>query len=457
MIKVEQYEGTYSCMICYESCRASHSKILKCSACSANLMHEECIGVGVKACPQCSKDTLRVWRKNTAPPPLDAIVETIPGSSIVRVGHRLEVLWDTPQGYFPGDVIEEKLTLVNDKQTTIEHRVKYEDGSAYWHDFDLQSYKILQAPAVAQHVSIHKTVKSESMNETITDAKPKVAQRRSKRQRPERNMEAVRRATQAGVTKVAQSKAQYGKLFAVKKVGDLISQFVKMIPTFIAEETPMSVAYSAAYTGEDYIPGSFSSPYGGYERSVWLTADMAIPGFEAQHALWMPSARDGIWPREETDGYTLDFEYGDEQGSEIVKDILMNGWPTHPKLTKCEKILVAAERFGRGERETDSKALVLFKLRSTKSDEFGLYYHSFNDPYGSGSSCFRQKYSPADLRKVHSNMVKWWSKERIVENSFTKVVQCMFIEDLAGEIAVDANAIDGSDIKIKMADDSDGD
>jgi hypothetical protein len=72
-------------------------------------------------------------RRSTA----ETVAETVPDSDTVRVGQKLEVWWDTPKGYFLWLVLGERVTLISDRETKIEHRVlEYEDQSTFWHNFD---------------------------------------------------------------------------------------------------------------------------------------------------------------------------------------------------------------------------------------------------------------------------------------------------------------------------------
>jgi hypothetical protein len=63
--RVEAYDGTYDCLICYESVRikGTTANALQCSECRSNPYHSLC-AVGtkwVKSCPQCYGTKVVVW------------------------------------------------------------------------------------------------------------------------------------------------------------------------------------------------------------------------------------------------------------------------------------------------------------------------------------------------------------------------------------------------------------
>ena len=61
VVKVEEYDGTYACLICSQSVRGSDA--LKCSECTCNPFHRRCIKESKyqDICPQCSKQSVSAW------------------------------------------------------------------------------------------------------------------------------------------------------------------------------------------------------------------------------------------------------------------------------------------------------------------------------------------------------------------------------------------------------------
>ena len=57
-VKVESYEGAYSCGICYDS-TCHDEDALTCSECTAQPVHRQCLEqAGLTACMQCKRDTV---------------------------------------------------------------------------------------------------------------------------------------------------------------------------------------------------------------------------------------------------------------------------------------------------------------------------------------------------------------------------------------------------------------
>ena len=60
-VKVEEFDGTYECVICSESVRGSDA--LHCAQCSSNPVHVVCVRGSpfAETCAQCSCKTMRPW------------------------------------------------------------------------------------------------------------------------------------------------------------------------------------------------------------------------------------------------------------------------------------------------------------------------------------------------------------------------------------------------------------
>ena len=52
VVKVEEFDGSYDCLICSESVRGKNAR--RCSTCSCQPWHTAC-GPGLSACPQCAR------------------------------------------------------------------------------------------------------------------------------------------------------------------------------------------------------------------------------------------------------------------------------------------------------------------------------------------------------------------------------------------------------------------
>ena len=57
-VKVEEYDGTYDCLICSESVRGKEAQ--RCSACTCQPWHTEC-SQGLDKCPMCARSTVVPW------------------------------------------------------------------------------------------------------------------------------------------------------------------------------------------------------------------------------------------------------------------------------------------------------------------------------------------------------------------------------------------------------------
>jgi len=62
-IKIEDFDGSYECLICSKSVRTQGS-VLVCSQCSSNPFHESCVKDTqfMKICPQCGCETIVYWK-----------------------------------------------------------------------------------------------------------------------------------------------------------------------------------------------------------------------------------------------------------------------------------------------------------------------------------------------------------------------------------------------------------
>ena len=60
-VKVEEFDGTYACVICSESVRGGDA--LHCAQCSSNPVHVTCVRGSpfAETCAQCSGKTMRPW------------------------------------------------------------------------------------------------------------------------------------------------------------------------------------------------------------------------------------------------------------------------------------------------------------------------------------------------------------------------------------------------------------
>ena len=62
-IKIEDFDGSYECLICSKSVR-TQGPVLACSQCSSNPFHESCVKDTkfMKSCPQCGCETVVSWK-----------------------------------------------------------------------------------------------------------------------------------------------------------------------------------------------------------------------------------------------------------------------------------------------------------------------------------------------------------------------------------------------------------
>ena len=58
-MKIEQFEGSYSCLICYETCRRGNG-VLRCMSCTVGLIHRGCVGDETNF-PECKRNSLIPW------------------------------------------------------------------------------------------------------------------------------------------------------------------------------------------------------------------------------------------------------------------------------------------------------------------------------------------------------------------------------------------------------------
>jgi len=61
-VKIEEYDGSYECVICSQSVRGD-AAVLHCSQCSSNPFHQSCVEKTefMHKCPQCSRNTVVPW------------------------------------------------------------------------------------------------------------------------------------------------------------------------------------------------------------------------------------------------------------------------------------------------------------------------------------------------------------------------------------------------------------
>ena len=71
-LKLEPYEGSYGCLICFKSVRvAGAGEVLHCTACTATPFHRDCAGAAwATRCPQCD-GTVAPWCRADAGPLLN--------------------------------------------------------------------------------------------------------------------------------------------------------------------------------------------------------------------------------------------------------------------------------------------------------------------------------------------------------------------------------------------------
>ena len=65
--EIEEYDGSYACLICTESVRGAEA--LKCTQCQSNPFHRECVSnaLWLRQCPSCGQQTVDVWNGTSAP------------------------------------------------------------------------------------------------------------------------------------------------------------------------------------------------------------------------------------------------------------------------------------------------------------------------------------------------------------------------------------------------------